>query len=59
MKMNSFLQYFQKNSKISDINRRLKSQIWSSVVTIVLVEGRNLLVCDPEIGTSDPYVKFR
>lgn len=52
-------QFFQKNSKISDVNKRLKSQIWSSVVTIVLVEGKNLLACDPETGTSDPYVKFR
>lgn len=51
--------YFQKNSRISDVNKRLKSQIWSSVVTIVLVEGKNLLACDPETGTSDPYVKFR
>ncbi|GLV39850.1 Multiple C2 domain and transmembrane region protein [Carabus blaptoides fortunei] len=52
-------QYFQKNSKLSDVNRRLKSQIWSSVVTLVLVEGRNLLAMDPESATSDPYVKFR
>lgn len=52
-------QYFQKNSKISDVNRRLKSQIWSSVVTLVLVEGRNLLAMDPESASSDPYVKFR
>nr|CAH7761985.1 unnamed protein product [Callosobruchus chinensis] len=52
-------QYFQKNSRVQDVNKRLKSQIWSSVVTIVLVEGKNLLPCDPETGTSDPYVKFR
>ncbi|CAH0552190.1 unnamed protein product [Brassicogethes aeneus] len=52
-------QYFQRNSRIQDVNKRLKSQIWSSVVTIVLVEGKNLLACDPETGTSDPYVKFR
>ncbi|XP_076267814.1 multiple C2 domain and transmembrane region protein isoform X5 [Rhynchophorus ferrugineus] len=51
--------YFQKNSKSQDVNKRLKSQIWSSVVTIVLIEGKNLLACDPETGTSDPYVKFR
>ncbi|KAK3913702.1 Multiple C2 and transmembrane domain-containing protein [Frankliniella fusca] len=50
--------YFQRNSKLSDVNRRLKSQIWSSVVTIVLVEGRNLLPMNME-GTSDPYCKFR
>ncbi|KAH0809663.1 hypothetical protein GEV33_013128 [Tenebrio molitor] len=52
-------QYYQKNSRIADVNKRLKSQIWSSVVTIALVEGKNLLACDPETGTSDPYVKFR
>ncbi|XP_071053382.1 multiple C2 and transmembrane domain-containing protein isoform X3 [Onthophagus taurus] len=51
--------YFQKNAKVADVNKRLKSQIWSSVVTIVLIEGKNLLACDPETGTSDPYVKFR
>ncbi|XP_044263295.1 multiple C2 and transmembrane domain-containing protein isoform X2 [Tribolium madens] len=52
-------QYYQKNSRVADVNKRLKSQIWSSVVTIALVEGKNLLACDPETGTSDPYVKFR
>ena len=31
--------------------------MWDSVVTIVLVEGKNLLAMD-ENGTSDPYVKF-
>jgi hypothetical protein len=52
------LQYFQRNTKLCDVNRRLKSQIWSSVVTIVLVEGKNLLPMDID-GFSDPYVKFR
>ncbi|RZF41506.1 hypothetical protein LSTR_LSTR000220 [Laodelphax striatellus] len=51
-------QYFQRNAKMSDMNRRLKSQIWSSVVTIVLVEGKALLPMDID-GYSDPYVKFR
>ncbi|KAJ1530562.1 hypothetical protein ONE63_005448 [Megalurothrips usitatus] len=51
-------QYFQRNSKLSDVNRRLKSQIWSSVVTIVLVDGKNLLPMNME-GTSDPFCKFR
>ncbi|KAL3286364.1 hypothetical protein HHI36_000871 [Cryptolaemus montrouzieri] len=50
--------YFPKNTKGSEV-RRLKSQIWSSVVTIVLVEAKNLLACDPETATSDPYVRFR
>lgn len=43
---------------MADVNRRLKSQIWSSVVTIVLVEAKNLLPMDID-GLSDPYVKFR
>ncbi|XP_063222777.1 multiple C2 and transmembrane domain-containing protein isoform X3 [Bacillus rossius redtenbacheri] len=51
-------QYFQRSTKLSDVNRRLKSQIWSSVVTIVLVEGKNLLPMDVD-GFSDPYTKFR
>ncbi|KAG8222833.1 hypothetical protein J437_LFUL010349 [Ladona fulva] len=50
--------YFQRNTKLSDMNRRLKSQIWSSVVTIVLIEGKNLVAMDMD-GLSDPYVKFR
>ncbi|XP_021928655.1 multiple C2 and transmembrane domain-containing protein 1 isoform X1 [Zootermopsis nevadensis] len=50
--------YFQRNTKLCDVNRRLKSQIWSSVVTIVLVEGKNLLPMDID-GFSDPYAKFR
>ncbi|XP_023248407.1 multiple C2 and transmembrane domain-containing protein [Copidosoma floridanum] len=51
-------QYFQKSSRLADVNRKLKSQIWSSVVTIVLVEAKNLLPMDID-GLSDPYVKFR
>ncbi|XP_031826652.1 multiple C2 domain and transmembrane region protein isoform X3 [Nomia melanderi] len=51
-------QYFQRTNRLADVNRRLKSQIWSSVVTIVLVEARNLLPMDID-GLSDPYVKFR
>ncbi|CAB3370491.1 Hypothetical predicted protein [Cloeon dipterum] len=51
-------QYFQRSTKLADVNRRLKSQIWSSVVTVVLIEGKNLLPMDID-GLSDPYVKFR
>uniref|UniRef100_A0A1B6DN18 C2 domain-containing protein n=1 Tax=Clastoptera arizonana TaxID=38151 RepID=A0A1B6DN18_9HEMI len=50
--------YFQRNSKITDANRRLKSQIWSSVVTIVLVEGKNLM-SNEITSSSDFFVKFR
>lgn len=52
------LQYFQRSTKLADVNRRLKSQIWSSVVTVVLIEGKKLLPMDID-GLSDPYVKFR
>lgn len=51
-------QYFQRSARMGDVNRRLKSQIWSSVVTIVLVEGKNLQPMDID-GFSDPYIKFR
>ncbi|XP_066589829.1 multiple C2 and transmembrane domain-containing protein isoform X2 [Prorops nasuta] len=51
-------QYFLRTNRLADVNRKLKSQIWSSVVTIVLVEAKNLLPMDID-GLSDPYVKFR
>ena len=38
--------------------RKLGRAGWSSVVTIFLVEGKELLAMDEE-GTSDPYCKFR
>ncbi|XP_037081873.1 multiple C2 and transmembrane domain-containing protein-like isoform X2 [Pollicipes pollicipes] len=38
--------------------KKLKNQQWSSVVTIVLVEAKDLMAMDSE-GTSDPYVKLR
>ena len=42
-------------------SKRSKTQVWSNVVTIVLVEARNLVArdsCDDVIKT-DPYVKFK
>jgi len=39
-------------------SRKVKVQQWSSVLTIVLVEGSDLLAKD-ENGFSDPYVKFQ
>ncbi|CAM6031378.1 unnamed protein product, partial [Sphagnum compactum] len=50
--------YFQRNPKLADASRRLKSQIWSSVVTIVLVEAKGLPP-DLEGGIDEPFVKFR
>ncbi|XP_039746523.1 multiple C2 and transmembrane domain-containing protein isoform X2 [Pararge aegeria] len=51
--------YLLKNTRLSDVNKRLKAQIWSSVVTIVLVEAKNLPAMDVETRSSDPYCKFR
>ena len=45
-------------SKMGDQAKKMKTQIWSSVVTIVLIEGTKLLPMDDN-GYSDPYVKFR
>ncbi|EAL41731.2 AGAP007646-PA [Anopheles gambiae str. PEST] len=48
----------QRNPKLADASRRLKSQIWSSVVTIVLIEAKGLPP-DAENGLNDLYVRFR
>ncbi|XP_075985973.1 multiple C2 domain and transmembrane region protein isoform X7 [Anticarsia gemmatalis] len=54
-----FQRYLLKNTRLSDVNKRLKAQIWSSVVTIVLVEAKNLPAMDMDTRSSDPYCKFR
>lgn len=54
-----FHRYLLKTTRLSDVNKRLKAQIWSSVVTIVLVEAKNLPAMDLDTRSSDPYCKFR
>ncbi|XP_059213612.1 multiple C2 and transmembrane domain-containing protein 1 isoform X3 [Centropristis striata] len=46
----------QQSLRLSDVHR--KSQLWRGIVSIALIEGRNLIPMDPN-GLSDPYVKFR
>ncbi|XP_069369222.1 multiple C2 and transmembrane domain-containing protein 1 isoform X11 [Paralichthys olivaceus] len=46
----------QQSTRLSEMHR--KSQLWRGIVSIALIEGRNLTPMDPN-GLSDPYVKFR
>ncbi|XP_035041112.1 multiple C2 and transmembrane domain-containing protein 1 isoform X3 [Hippoglossus stenolepis] len=46
----------QQSMRLSEMHR--KSQLWRGIVSIALIEGRNLTPMDPN-GLSDPYVKFR
>lgn len=50
-------QYFRKSGRQGD-TKKVKTQLWSSVATIVLVEAQDLMAMDDN-GLSDPYVKFR
>lgn len=51
-------QYFQRNPRLAETSKRMKSQIWSSVVTITLIEAKNL-PNDTENNVCEPYVRFR
>ncbi|XP_054875371.1 multiple C2 and transmembrane domain-containing protein 1 isoform X3 [Amphiprion ocellaris] len=46
----------QQSIRLSELHR--KSQLWRGIVSIALIEGRNLIPMDDN-GLSDPYVKFR
>ncbi|KAM9338540.1 multiple C2 and transmembrane domain-containing protein 1 [Symphorus nematophorus] len=46
----------QQSMRLSELHR--KAQLWRGIVSIALIEGRNLIPMDPN-GLSDPYVKFR
>ncbi|XP_076842665.1 multiple C2 and transmembrane domain-containing protein 1 isoform X2 [Brachyhypopomus gauderio] len=46
----------QVSQRPSDLHK--KSQLWRSMLSIGLIEGRNLVPMDTN-GLSDPYVKFR
>uniref|UniRef100_A0A8C4MLW6 Multiple C2 and transmembrane domain-containing protein 1 n=1 Tax=Equus asinus TaxID=9793 RepID=A0A8C4MLW6_EQUAS len=53
----SFFWRFQTQSlRLSDAHR--KSHLWRGIVSITLIEGRDLKAMDSN-GLSDPYVKFR
>ncbi|XP_074216460.1 multiple C2 and transmembrane domain-containing protein 1 isoform X2 [Camelus bactrianus] len=53
----SFFWRFQTQSlRLSDVHR--KSHLWRGIVSITLIEGRDLKAMDSN-GLSDPYVKFR
>ncbi|KAM7149407.1 multiple C2 and transmembrane domain-containing protein 1 isoform 15-T15 [Molossus nigricans] len=55
--MKSFFWRFQTQSlRLSDAHR--KSHLWRGIVSITLIEGRDLKAMDSN-GLSDPYVKFR
>ncbi|NWZ84390.1 MCTP1 protein, partial [Poecile atricapillus] len=55
--LNKYHYTFQTQSlRLSDLHR--KSQLWRGIVSVTLIEGRELKAMDAN-GLSDPYVKFR
>lgn len=53
------MQHFQRNSKLAESSKRLKSQIWSSVVTILLVKAKDLPLAEDGSKLNDTHFKFR
>ncbi|XP_074138170.1 multiple C2 and transmembrane domain-containing protein 1 isoform X3 [Sminthopsis crassicaudata] len=49
-------QFQTQSLRLSDLHR--KSHLWRGIVSITLIEGRDLKAMDSN-GFSDPYVKFR
>lgn len=41
---------------MAEIGRKYKYQVWSSVVTIVLIKIKNFAIAE---SLCDPYVRFR
>ncbi|KAB0365266.1 hypothetical protein FD754_009422, partial [Muntiacus muntjak] len=50
------VQFQTQSLRLSDVHR--KSHLWRGIVSITLIEGRDLKAMDSN-GLSDPYVKFR
>ncbi|XP_072462226.1 multiple C2 and transmembrane domain-containing protein 1 isoform X4 [Notamacropus eugenii] len=50
------IQFQTQSLRLSDLHR--KSHLWRGIVSITLIEGRDLKAMDSN-GFSDPYVKFR
>uniref|UniRef100_A0A670J7U5 Multiple C2 and transmembrane domain-containing protein 1 n=1 Tax=Podarcis muralis TaxID=64176 RepID=A0A670J7U5_PODMU len=51
-----YLKFQTQSIRLSDLHR--KAQLWRGIVSVTLIEGRELKAMDPN-GLSDPYVKFR
>jgi hypothetical protein len=46
------------DGRFVDTQKRAKSQVWSSVLTILLIEAKNLS-SGPDALVMDSYAKFR